>query len=103
MPKLVRLYIQSVALGFGLAAVFVGLLLWLDVAGLGRLVHEAPMGWVAVLMIFVFHGLVFAGVQFAIAVMRLADADDTPRGGNRARVTGRPPTVALAASRRRPV
>lgn len=103
MPKLVRLYIQSVALGFALAAVFVALLLWLDVAGLGRLVQEAPMGWVAVLMIFVFHGLVFAGVQFAIAVMRLADGDDGPRGGRRARVTGQPATVNMAATRRRPV
>ena len=34
MPKLVRLYIQSVALGFAVSAGFTAGLLWLDVAGI---------------------------------------------------------------------
>ena len=34
MPRLIRLYIQQVLAGFGLATVFVGILLWQNVANL---------------------------------------------------------------------
>ena len=34
MPKLVKLYIKNVALGFAIAAVFVALLLWFNVMNL---------------------------------------------------------------------
>ena len=44
MPKLVRLYIQSVALGFLISAAFTGGLLWLDVAGLGHLESQTMIG-----------------------------------------------------------
>ena len=50
MPALVRLYIQSVALGFGIAGVFTAGLLWFDVAGLGHLVGSSDIGWVAAAM-----------------------------------------------------
>ena len=39
MPKLIALYIRSVAIGFGLSAVFLGLMLWFDVAGLRQFHH----------------------------------------------------------------
>lgn len=93
MPRLVRLYIVNVAIGFALAAVFTGLLVAFDVAGLQRLILGSPMGLVAAAMLVMFNGVVFAGVQFAIAVMRMADkpADDGPAGGNRTPV---PVTVA---------
>lgn len=81
MPKLVRLYIVNVAIGYGLAALFVALLVWFDIANIGRLVLHSDMGWLAALMLVMFHGVVFGGAQFAIAVMRLADPDDGPRGG----------------------
>lgn len=80
MPKLVRLYIVNVAFGFALAAAFVAALVGFDVAGVGRLVLQSDMGIVAALMLWVFHGVLFAGVQFAIAVMGLAE-DAAPRGG----------------------
>ena len=83
MPKLIRLYIVNVAIGFGIAALFVGGLVWLDVAGLQRLILDSPMGWVAALMLIMFNGVVFAGVQFAIAVMRMAEPDDGKSGGKR--------------------
>ena len=82
MPKLIRLYIQSIVIGFALAVVFLGGLMWMDVAGLQRLIL-GDMGWVAALMMVMFNGVVFSGVQFAISVMRLAEDDDTPRGGLR--------------------
>ncbi|MBJ2150784.1 hypothetical protein [Paracoccus sp. IB05] len=84
MPKLVRLYIQSVAIGFGLSAGFVAAMLWTNVAAVGALIGGAgAMGWVAVAMLVMFFGVLFSGVQFAIRVMMLAEQDDTPRGGLR--------------------
>jgi hypothetical protein len=81
MPKLIRLYIVSVATGFALAAAFVALLLWFDVARLGSLVANSDIGAIAVALLVVFHGIVFAGVQFGLGVMRAGREDDTPRGG----------------------
>ncbi len=72
MPQLVRLYVRSVLTGFALAAVFVGLVLGSGVGGLGGLVLRSDMGWLAVGMLWFFNGIVFAGVQFGIAVMGLA-------------------------------
>jgi hypothetical protein len=71
LPRLVRLYIRHAAIGFGLSAAFVALLLFYDVAGLGGLIAGSDMGWLAILMLWVFNGIVFAGVQFGIAIMRL--------------------------------
>lgn len=76
MPKLIRLYITNVAIGFGLAAVFVGMLLWFNIANLWHLVSHSDKGWLAVLILWFANGIVFAGVQFAIAVMRMKDDDD---------------------------
>lgn len=85
MPKLVRLYIKSCAIGFALAVGFVVALVVMDVAGLQRLILSTDMGWVAALMMIVFNGVVFSGMQFAIAIMLMAEDDDNdkrgPRGG----------------------
>ncbi|MCB2129174.1 MAG: hypothetical protein KDE03_08875 [Rhodobacteraceae bacterium] len=87
MPALVRLYIRHVLIGFGLSVAFVAALLWLDVAGLWHLISTSPQGWIALAMLLVFNGIVFAGVQFAIAVMRMADKDE---GGGRGTPIGLP-------------
>lgn len=83
MPKLIALYIRSVAIGFGLSALFLALMLWQDVAGLRHLIFGSDMGLVAAAMVFMFQGIIFAGVQFGIAVMMLADPDAPPTGGLR--------------------
>ncbi len=92
MPKLVRLYIINVFIGFALSAVFVALLLWLDVAHLRQLVFGtgplAQTNWLALGLLFMSHGLVFAGVQFAIVVMSMG-TPKPPRGGLRAPQTSR--------------
>jgi hypothetical protein len=80
MPKLIRLYILNVAMGFAVAAAFVAALIVLNVAGIGHLVMGSDMGVVAALMLWMFHGVIFAGVQFAVAVMSLAEDDTPPRG-----------------------
>lgn len=84
MPKLIRLYIVNVLIGFALAGLFVAMLLWFNIANLWHLVTHSDKGLLAVLLLWLANGVVFAGVQFAIAVMRLKDDDDDePRGGRR--------------------
>jgi TRAP-type C4-dicarboxylate transport system permease small subunit len=82
MPKLVRLYLESVVLGFLIAAAFTSLLVWLDVAGIGRLILGSDIGWIAAAMLVVFNGIVFSAVQFAFRVMGMAETDKDPQGGN---------------------
>ena len=81
MPKLIRLYIVNVLIGFAISALFLGLILALDVAGLRHLMLQSPSGWLAGFAFFFLNGIVFAGVQFGIAVMRLAEDDNRPSGG----------------------
>ena len=83
MPQLVRLYIRQVIVGFGLSAAFVTLLLWSNVANLWHLVTHAQGGWIALLMLWVFNGIVFAGVQFGISIMRMSQNDDDAGRGKR--------------------
>lgn len=100
MPKLVRLYIQSIAIGFALSCGFVVALVALDVAGLRGLILGSEMGAVAAAMMIVFNGIIFAGAQFAYAVMGMADRDDGPRGGRPMR--NEPIPVRVEAEARRP-
>ncbi|MBS0565772.1 MAG: hypothetical protein JSR87_15260 [Proteobacteria bacterium] len=94
MPELVRLYIRHVAIGLALGVLFTGLLLALNVGNLWHLVSTSDVGLLAVLMLVVFNTIVFAGVQFAFAVMSMGESD-RPDGGRRDGVPGR----ALAAEK----
>lgn len=98
MPKLVRLYIRQILVGFGLSAVFVSALLYTNVANLWHLVTSSDIGWIAVAMLFMFNGLVFAGVQFAITIMRMEHEDDEPKGGKRVPVATSIPVRVEAAA-----
>ena len=80
MPELVRLYIRQSLIGFAIAAVFVGGLLWLNVANLQHLIFNTQGGWLALFMLFFFNGLLFASVQFAITVMGMAERNDSDGG-----------------------
>lgn len=98
MPELVRLYIRNVIMGFGLSAVFVGALLYSNIANLWHLISTSPVGWIAVVMLLFFNGVVFAGVQFAISIMRMEADDSEPKGGRRVPVaTNIPARIAVAA------
>ncbi|UAB89951.1 hypothetical protein I5192_04535 [Ruegeria sp. SCSIO 43209] len=81
MPKLVRLYITQVICGFVISAVFVGVLLALNVANLRHLITSSEIGLIALAMIWFMNGIVFAGVQFAYAIMSMAEKPNKPRGG----------------------
>ncbi|MDQ7070859.1 MAG: hypothetical protein Q9M48_08995 [Rhodobacterales bacterium] len=83
MPKLIRLYITHVIIGFGIAAAFVAMLLYFNVANLWHLVSTSDIGLLAVIILWWSHGIVFAGVQFGIAVMGMKEDDQTGGGGKR--------------------
>jgi hypothetical protein len=101
MPKLIRLYITQVAIGFAVALAFVTGFVALDVGGLRHLILQSDMGWLAFIMLVMFHGVVFAGVQFAIAIMRMAEPEDKgPKGGRRVPVTADPVPVRTGAGGR---
>lgn len=106
MPKLLRLYLISIAIGGSLAVIFTGLLLAFDIAHLRHLVTSTSGGAIAVVMLVVFHTILFSGVQFGYAVMRLARRGDGGRGkGFRAAQAGGParamlPALAAARSKR---
>lgn len=85
MPHLVRLYIRQVAIGFGLSAGFVAALLYLNVVNLWHLVSHVQGGWIAVAMLWIFNGIVFAGVQFALSLPS-GHGEDGPKNGRRDRL-----------------
>ncbi|GAA6179281.1 hypothetical protein NBRC116594_07190 [Shimia sp. NS0008-38b] len=82
MPKLISLYIRQVAIGFAISAAFVAMLLTFNVANLWHLMSNSSEGVLAVAVMWVLNGIVFAGVQFGIAVMRMKE-DEHPGGGKR--------------------
>ncbi|MDQ0511598.1 hypothetical protein [Ancylobacter amanitiformis] len=86
MPRLVRFLIRHALIGFGLAVLFVGALLLLDVARLGTLIGQSPFGGLAALVLVVCVGITFASAQMGFAVMLLPRDHDAPqdRGGTRA-------------------
>ncbi|MEJ1991842.1 MAG: hypothetical protein P8X50_09055 [Maritimibacter sp.] len=104
MPKLVRLYITQIMVGFGLSAIFVSALLYTNVANLWQLISTSDVGWIAVIMLFMFNGLVFSGVQFAIVIMQMEGRDDGPKGGRKipvaTNIPARIPATAEAPKQR---
>ncbi|MFV0292940.1 MAG: hypothetical protein ACK5II_06880 [Paracoccus sp. (in: a-proteobacteria)] len=98
MPKLVRLYILNIAIGFVLAVIFTAALIALDVGNLRHLVFSVRSGWVAVFMLIVFHTVLFGGVQFAIAVMRMAETPKGPGSGRKIRVFTQPKPARVTVS-----
>lgn len=80
MPHLIQVYIRQVVVGFALAAAFVALLLVFNVANLWSLISGSPIGWMACLMLWAFNGIVFAGVQFALALPKGHGEDDDDQG-----------------------
>ncbi len=97
MPELIRLYIRNVLIGFAIAAGFVAMLLWFNVMNLWHLVSTSDVGVLAVVVLWFAHGIVFAGVQFSLAVMAMAESPKGGGGGKRRPVFPKPVPVPLAA------
>jgi hypothetical protein len=101
MPHLIKHYIRHSIIGFGLSAVFVAMILTLNVANLWYLVTHTDVGFLAVFLLWLFNGIVFAGVQFGISIMLMKydeDEDDDPQGG---RPVALAPVPADAPTRRK--
>lgn len=96
MPQLISLYIRNVFVGFLLALAFVGMLLWANVGNLWHLISTSDMGFVAVMLLVVFNTVVFAGVQFAIVIMRMAEPEGRDQGGKRDDIPATTPMVPVA-------
>jgi len=72
---LIRIFINGTAIGLGLSAVFVTLL-WLgNVSGLRDMVLHSGDGLLALILIWVPTGLLFAAVQIGYAVHNLGPGD----------------------------
>lgn len=71
MPELVRLYIRQCLAGLALGIIFSIALVVLNVANLGHLVIEVDGGRLAFFLLCLFNGIVFAGVQFGITIIRI--------------------------------
>jgi len=103
MPDLIKMYIRHSVIGFVLSAVFVAMLLYFNVVNLWHLVTHTDVGFLAVFLLWLFNGIVFAGVQFGIAIMLMkADDDDDDDDDHRGHPVGLTPVrVAAAAPRGR--
>lgn len=90
MPVIVRFYIKHVLIGFAVAAAFVAGLLYLNVANLWYLITGSDIGGLALFLLWFFNGIVFGGVQTAVAVMLMAEDEPLgPRGNAPERVHSR--------------
>ena len=77
MPRVVRLYIRECLLGMALGVVFAMVLVVFNVANLQHLIDNVDGGWLAFALLAFFNGIVFAGAQFGMTVMRMGtDTDD---------------------------
>src|SRR3954471_19220049 len=97
MPVL-RFFALQVAIGFGIAAVFLATLLLADPGGIGSLLRAPDAGAWPALLIWLFTGLTFGAVQFAAALGLAGMAEP---GDDRGSLLGEP-SYALARVVRRP-
>lgn len=72
LPKLIRFMLIHIANGMVIGCVFLFVLIWLDVAGLGRLLAKDESG-LATFVLFFQTSLTFGAVSMGVAVMNLGD------------------------------
>jgi MFS family permease len=75
LPKLVRFLVCHAAVGFALAAIFVGAILLLDPQDAGTLLMTAAGHWWPAVVLWFFTGLTFGAVQIGAATMLLEHAE----------------------------
>ena len=84
LPVAVRFMLLHGAIGFGIAAMFVALLLGTDMGGLGTLLRAADSAPFPALLLWFFCGLTFGSVQIGAAVMLMDTDEEPPAGGTHA-------------------
>ena len=75
MPEIFRFYFKHVAIGYVMAAVFVALLLWFNIGNLAHLILGSDVWALALFLLWFFNGIVFSGVQMAVALTLMAEDD----------------------------
>lgn len=78
IPRVFRLFLVSGLNGFAISLAFCVLILFFNVADLRRLVSGSDDGVIAMVAFWVLNGIVFSGVQFALALNQ-AVRSDTPQ------------------------
>lgn len=87
MPLLVKFLIRHAAIGFGLAGLFVGVLIWLDIGNIGTIIAQSGICVFATFLLVMMVGLTFSSVQMGYAVMTNPDLlGGGGQGGKRSRV-----------------
>ncbi len=95
MPPFLLFLVRHALIGFGIAALFVGGVVWADPSGVGTLMLSSREHPLPLLLLWFFSGLTFGGVQMAAAIM-LPGEDERP-----APPRGRLVPVRVPAPRRR--
>jgi hypothetical protein len=72
LPKLIRFMLVHVANGMVIGCIFLFVLIWADVAGLGRLLENDTSG-LATFLLFFQTALTFGAVSMGVAVMHLGE------------------------------
>ena len=83
---LVKFIIRNTLIGFILAAIFVGLLLWANVGNLSHLIATSDVGGLALFLLWFFNGIVFAGAQTSVSVLLMTETDGDDGGGSGDRI-----------------
>lgn len=94
MPRLIRLYLSSIAIGAALGVLFTIALLALDIAGLRHLLLGSPAGLIGLFLLTFFHAALFSGVQFGVSVM-LMNLPGTPPTRGRRVISRATPALAV--------
>lgn len=81
MSSLLKFLLRNAAIGFIIAAIFVGLLVVSDTGGVGSLIMNSNDGVLAVSLLTFFVGLTFASAQMGFAVMLSGKDDQDKRSG----------------------
>ena len=81
MPQHIKFLLRHAAFGAVIAAVFVALLLWGNVANLWHLVTHTSEGGFAVFLLWAFCTITFGSAQMGIRIMMLAEDEDQGSGG----------------------
>lgn len=72
-PSLMRLFFVSWGIGFGLSAIFLGLMVWFNFLNVGHLLLHVEGGALMAFVFWVIAATLFGSVQFGFVVMSMAE------------------------------
>ena len=103
MSDLNKFLLRHAAIGFGVAFLVVGLILWTDLAGLRTLILGSEVGLLALGILTFFMGLTFGSAQMGFAIMSRGDGEGGGRRDRRFALPRLRPARAAAYVPRQPL